>query len=125
MNKLVSKQRGMTAIGWLLVLGILAFFVMLVLRLLPGNLEYYKVKSVIESMKSEPYIASKTPQEIRNMLQRRIEVNTIDSITAKDIQIEQKSGKTTITADYEVRVNIMGDTDAVTKFKYSIEVVAH
>lgn len=125
MSKLVKGQRGMTAIGWLIVLGMLSFFVLLVLRLAPGYLEFYKVKNVIESLKDEPYIGSKTPTEIRNLLQRRIDVNAIDSIQAKDIKIEQKSGRTTITAQYEVRVPIMGNIDAVSKFDKSIEVVAH
>lgn len=125
MNNLIKGQRGMTAIGWLIVLGMLSFFVLLVLRLAPAYLEFYKVKSVIESLKDEPYIGSKTPMEIRGLLQRRIDVNAIDSIQAKDIKIEQSGGKTTITAQYEVRVPIMGNVDAVTKFDKSIEVVAH
>jgi hypothetical protein len=125
MNKLVKKQRGMTAIGWLMVLGILAFFVLLVLRLAPGYLEFYKVKSVLESLKSEPYIGNKTPMEIRSLLQRRIDVNAIDSIQAKDIKITQSGGKTTVAAHYEVRVPIMGNVDAVSTFDDSIEVVAH
>ncbi len=125
MHKLSKCQRGMTAIGWLLVLGILSFFVLLVLRLAPGYLEYYKIKNVIESLKDEPYIGSKTPSEIRSLLQRRIDVNAIDSIQAKDIKIEQKEGRTTISTQYEVRVPIMGNVDAVSKFGDSIEVVAH
>ncbi len=125
MNKLVKKQRGMTAIGWLIVLGILSFFVLLVLRLAPGYLEFYKVESVIDSLKEEPYLGNKTPMEIRSLLQRRIDVNAIDSIQAKDVKIEQHDGKTTITAQYEVRVPILGNVDAVSKFNKSIEVVAH
>jgi hypothetical protein len=125
MSKLVKKQRGMTAVGWLIVLGMLSFFVLLVLRLAPGYLEFYKVKNVLESLKDEPYLGNKTPMEIRNLLQRRIDVNAIDSIQAKDIKIEQQNGKTTIATKYEVRVPILGNVDAVSKFEKSIEVVAH
>jgi hypothetical protein len=125
MNKLVKKQRGMTAIGWLIVLGMLSFFVLLVLRLAPGYLEYYKVENVLDSLLQEPYLSNKTPMEIRSLLQRRIDVNAIDSIQAKDIKIKQEGGKTTISAQYEVRVHIMGNVDAVSKFEKSVEVVAH
>jgi hypothetical protein len=125
MSKLVKKQRGMTAVGWLIVLGMLSFFVLLVLRLAPGYLEFYKVKNVLESLQQEPYLGNKTPMEIRNLLQRRIDVNAIDSIQAKDIKIEQQNGKTTIATKYEVRVPILGNVDAVSKFEKSIEVVAH
>ena len=124
MNKLVKGQRGLTAIGWLIVLGMLSFFVLLVLRLAPGYLEFYKVKSVLESLQQEPYLGNKTPMEIHSLLQRRIDVNAIDSIQAKDINIKQEGGKTTISTQYEVRVPIMGNVDAVSKFEKSIEVVA-
>ena len=125
MNKRHKAQHGMTAVGWLIVLGILSFFVLLVLRLAPGYLEFYKVKSVIESLKDEPYIGNKSPAEIRSLLQRRIDVNAIDSVQAKDIKIEQLNGKTNIGAHYEVRVPVLGNVDAVSKFDESIEVVAH
>lgn len=125
MHKHAHGQRGMTAIGWLIVLGLLAFFVLLVLRLAPGYLESFKVASVLESLQQEPYIGSKTPLEIRKLLEKRMDVNSIDGVAAKDIVIEQQAGRTTITADYEVRVPMFGNVDAVSKFHKSVEVVSH
>ncbi len=78
MHKFAHGQRGMTAIGWLIVLGLLAFFVLLILRLAPGYLESFKVTSVLESLLQEPYIGSKTPMEIRRLLENRMNVNSID-----------------------------------------------
>ena len=43
----LHKQRGMTAIGWMLVLGLIAFFTLVTLRLLPMYMEYTKVVSVL------------------------------------------------------------------------------
>jgi len=40
----------MTFIGMALVLGLLAFFVTLVLRLLPAYLEYFNVKTSLDSL---------------------------------------------------------------------------
>jgi hypothetical protein len=125
MYKFAYRQHGMTGIGWLIVLGLIAFFVLLTLRLAPGYLEYYKVVEVIDSLPNEPNIGRKTPMEIRSLLGRRMDVNAITDITAKDIDIVQRSGRTTITADYEVRVPMLGNVDIVTKFNKSIEVVAN
>jgi len=125
MHKHAHGQRGMTGIGWLIVLGMLAFFVLLVLRLAPGYLEYFKVESVLDSLQQEPYLGSKTPMEIRKLLEKRMDINSIDGISAKDVIIEQKSGRTIITADYEVRVPMLGNVDAVSTFHKSVEVVAH
>jgi len=120
-----DRQQGMTGIGWLIVLGLIAFFVLLILRLAPGYLEYYKVESALESLQNEPNITKKTPMEIRSLLGRRFDVNAVESISAKDVKIEQRTGRTTVTADYEVRVPMIGNVDAVSKFNKSVEMVAH
>ena len=39
--RMANKQRGMTGIGWLTVLGLIAFFSLLALRMIPSYLEYY------------------------------------------------------------------------------------
>ena len=44
----------MTAIGWLIVLALVAYFVMLALRLGPVYMEYFAVSDSIESLKDEP-----------------------------------------------------------------------
>ena len=48
-----THQRGMTAIGWLIVLAMIGFFVLLALRMVPAYLDYYKVVSTLEGLESE------------------------------------------------------------------------
>ena len=64
MNNKRHDQRGMTAIGWLLVLGLIAFFTLITLRLVPLYIEYGKVASVLESLPDENRIGSMTSAEI-------------------------------------------------------------
>ena len=71
----LKTQRGMTAIGWIIVLGLIAFFVLLALRLTPGYLEYFSVASSIESLENEPGITEKSPPEIRSLIDKRFQVN--------------------------------------------------
>ena len=125
MHKVAHGQRGMTTIGWLIVLGLIAFFALLILRLAPAYMEYYTVSSALDSLQQEPFIGSKTPMEIRNLLQRRFDVNDVKSIEAKDVKVTQSGGRTTIEANYEVRVPMLGNIDAMAKFDKSVEVVAH
>ncbi len=49
----LKRQNGMTAIGWLIVLALIGFFVLLTLRMLPSYLEYYKIVSSLDSMEKE------------------------------------------------------------------------
>ena len=119
----LKKQRGMTAVGWIIVLGLIGFFVLLTLRLIPGYLEFLNVSGALESLQNEPGITQKSPPEIRTMLSKRFDVNDVHTIKAKDVKIEQKSGRLVVSVYYEVRVPVMGNVDAVSKFEKEVEVV--
>lgn len=119
----LKKQQGMTAIGWLFVLGLIAFFVLLALRLVPGYLEFSTVSTSLESLKNEPGITEKSVPEIRTMLGKRFDINAVTSITSKDVKLENKGGRLRVWVDYEVRVPVAGNIDAISKFKKEVEVV--
>ena len=121
-----SRQRGMTAIGWLIVLGLIAFFALLVLRLAPIYLNHYKIVGSLESLKQEPYIGQKPLPEIQKLLLRRFDINSVDlAPLAKDsVSIQNKQGRLTVRVQYEHRTGIVGNVDAVVRFDDSIEIVA-
>lgn len=119
----LKRQQGMTAIGWMIVLGLIAFFVLLALRLVPGYLEFSTVSASLESLENEPGITEKSVPEIRNMLGKRFDINAVSSITSKDVKVENKDGRLRVWVDYEVRVPVAGNVDAISKFKKEVEVV--
>lgn len=123
--KLVKTQRGMTLIGWVLVLGLIGYFVLMAMRLVPGYLEYMTVSKTIESLKSENGITSMPVPEIRKLIQKRFDVNDVTSITPKDVQITRKQGRLVIGTDYEVRKPMFGNIDIVTRFNKHVEVMMH
>lgn len=119
----LKSQQGMTAIGWLIVLGLIGFFVLLALRMTPAYLEYFTVKSALESLQNEPGITQKTPSEIRSMLGKRFDVNDVKNVSSKDVSIDNQGGRLNVGVDYEVRVPVLGNVDAVMKFDHSVEMV--
>lgn len=121
----LHKQRGMTAIGWMLVLGLIAFFTLVTLRLLPMYMEYTKVVSVLESLQNEPGITRKSKAEIRKLIGRRFDVNDVRELDPKLASIVQKSGVLTVTMVYERRTSLFGNIDLVAKFNKEVEVVAN
>lgn len=119
----LKSQQGMTAIGWMIVLGLIAFFVLLALRLTPGYLEFSTISASLESLKNEPGITDKTAPEIRSMLGKRFDINDVHSIKSKDVNVEKRDGKLRVWVDYEVRVPVAGNVDAISKFNKEVEVV--
>ncbi len=77
----LQQQKGVTTIGWLIILALIGFFVLLTLRMAPEYMEYYKVVSTLDTMEKESGFS--TPQEIRRMAENRFEISYVTVITNK------------------------------------------
>lgn len=119
-----QRQRGMTAIGTLLMVGCLGFVVYLAMRLVPMYLDGFTVRSALESLKQEPAAAQWGPNEIRDRLRRRFDVNNVDSVKPSDVKVVVDDGRKTVSVAYETRVHLIANLDAVARFDFSVELGA-
>lgn len=116
------RQRGMTAIGWIVVLALIGFFVMLILRLGPTYMEYFSVSNSMESLKDEPRLAGKTPSEVRKLLFRRFNINDVDNVGRDQVSIYKDGAGIKVAVEYEVRVPLMGNVDAMVSFDKEVTI---
>jgi hypothetical protein len=121
MNKNHARQQGMTFIGVVIVLGLIAFFVLAALKLVPLYLENFKIVSSLQSLKSEAGLGSKSAPEIMTLLSRRLDINEVRRLTPKDIEIKTGSGRALVRIKYEARESFIGNVDIVAKFDDSVE----
>ena len=115
-------QRGMTAIGWLLVLGLIAFFTLVTLRLVPMYLEYAKVASTLESLQSEPGITNMSKPEIVSLITKRFDVNDVRNVDPRKVILSKDRGKLNIGFKYERREHLISNIDVVGTFDKQVEV---
>lgn len=120
--KTYQSQRGMTAIGWVLVLMMIGVVTMIVLKLVPIYLDGFNATSVVEGLKTERGIGAKTPSEIQKLILRRMDVNMVDGVTKDDIYISRGKGQVTIEVEYEIRERMFGNLDVVVSFNKSVSV---
>ena len=118
-------QKGMTAIGWLLVLGLIAFFTLITLRLIPAYLEFAKVSSVLESLQDEPGITRKSKTEIIKMITKRFDVNDVYDVDPKIVKVSKDKGVLKVSINYERREHMVGNIDVIATFDKLVEVVAN
>ena len=81
------QQHGMTVIGMLLVLIVIAFAVLIAMKVVPMYIEYYTVKSTIESIRNEPTLAQMSTQDIHKAIQRRFDVGYVERVKATDLKV--------------------------------------
>ncbi len=114
------RQRGMTFIGWMVLLGMIGFLVMIGLKLMPPYMEFFKVRSTLDSVASEINNET-TTAEIRQMVGARFQVNDVRTINNRDIVINRDGGILTLTVNYEYRTPMFANVDAVVMFEKSVE----
>lgn len=123
MNK--HNQKGMTALGWLIVLALIGFFALVAIRLLPMYMESFEVAGSLESLKNEPFITQKSVAEVASLIQKRFDVNDIKSVNRKtDVKIEKSGGTLKVTVAYESRKHLLGNLDIVGVFNKQVEINA-
>jgi hypothetical protein len=89
-----GRQRGMTVIGMLLVMIVVAFVALIGMKVVPMYVQYFSIKSTIESIRKEPQVAQMTPIDIQNAIQKRFDIGYVDNISARDLKIRnERSGR--------------------------------
>jgi Domain of unknown function (DUF4845) len=125
MKRYRSGQTGLTFLSVLVILGLIAFFTLLILKIGPIYLDNYKVKTVLASLESEPNLASESTRKVRSLLMRRFDINMVEHVKKKDIAIKKRDGVLTVEIDYEVIEPIIGNIDVLVYFDDRIEVGAN
>jgi len=121
----MQKQQGMTLIGWVMVLAIIAFFATFVMRLLPMYQEYYSVLQIMEGMETELKNNKLTKKQVMTLLEKRFDTGYVFSVKKDNIEISRGKNNvhvSKIVIDYEVRKPFMAQIDLIGHFKTEIDV---
>lgn len=117
-----KKQQGLTFISWMVILIVVGFMVMIALKITPVYLEHYAIKASLESLKNEPFISRKPSSDIRKLLNRRLDMNSI-KLSKDKVLIERRGGVTTITVKYDVIKPLISNISLIIAFDDSIELI--
>jgi hypothetical protein len=121
-----SRERGLTFISFLLLMGLIGFFTLLIVKIGPVYLDHYKVVASLAALKSDKDLVTRTKGEIIRALEKHWEIDMIDSFLSKDnVVITNDGNQLKVQVTYDVAKPILGNVDAVMHFDDSIEVSSH
>jgi hypothetical protein len=115
-----KNQRGMTAIGWLLVLVLVLVFAIIFIKLVPVYIDGYKTYSSLASLEEDDTARGKSPLEIRKMLMKRLDINMVTDVGPDDISFTRDRNGTKVEVDYEARRQLFGNMYVVVVFNKSV-----
>ncbi len=122
MNVSPKRQQGLTFISLVFVLGLIAFFVLLGLKIGPIYLDHSKVVSALEEIKKSSDIEEQSEAEIRDSLRKRFNMNYVNDVTQDEIKITKYQDYLRVGIEYEVVKEIAGNLSVLVEFDDAIEV---
>jgi len=98
---MLKRQQGMTMIGVLFVLALLGVIGYAGMRITPLYLNYLKVSRSMEATASEFKGDSVDQAALRRTLEKHWQIEDIDSVSAKDVEINKGDGGTSLHVAYD------------------------
>jgi hypothetical protein len=117
---MVSKQRGITLIGFILVMIVVAMFAIIAMNLVPVYSESFSVKKAMAGLADEPGIDKMDVVQVQKMLQKRFDIDYVESVKAKEAKLERTSSGLQLILNYEVRKPLVYNLDFVAKFDNAV-----
>jgi hypothetical protein len=115
--KLARSQKGMSILGWLMVLAFVAVFASAVFKMLPHYLDYMSLEKIITSVETDQSLEIRSVGEFYSHVVKGMQVNTIGDMDIKkalDVKIENNEFRAHL--KYEKREPLIENIDLVVRF---------
>ncbi|MGV8898146.1 MAG: DUF4845 domain-containing protein [Burkholderiaceae bacterium] len=106
------RQQGLTLVGLIFVLAIVAVIAILAMKIVPTAIEYNAIRKAIASANE----SGKTGAEIRAAFDRQADVGYIDAIAGKDLEITQVDGEATVSFAYQKKIPLFGPASLLLEY---------
>jgi hypothetical protein len=119
-----KKQRGMTMISWVIILGLVGIQLIAAMRIIPVYLDYSSVKQIMEEVKVDSSSHGAAPPLLMSMIGKRLDVNGMyelqqnkDAFTFQKIKDGMK-----VSLHYEVRRPVYGNLEFIATFDHEVDI---
>ncbi len=111
------RQRGLSALGTLVVIILAVSGVTLVLKLAPYYIDYFTIRSVLEDLPANQ-VRSMSRASLDELLQKRFSINNLRGFKIRDIiKLDRSREGTALELNYEQREHLFFNVDVVLTFQ--------
>jgi Domain of unknown function (DUF4845) len=116
-----KHQRGITLIGWIILLVPVAIVFYAGIRLAPVYLNYMKVVHTLEQVSSEVRSDGATADGIRNSIGKHFDIESVDYPDPKDLKVTRNDGVWQIQVDYEDQAPLFANLFILVTFNKTVK----
>jgi hypothetical protein len=113
-----AGQRGLTIIGFLLVAGVVAIFVVVGARTVPAYIEWYSIQKAVEKSLRE----AKDPSvvtDVRKAFDKFIATDYIESVQANELDLTRQGNEITATVAWTRKLPLVANVSLYLEFEAS------
>lgn len=113
-----SNQQGMSLIGLIIAAFVIFFLALLVMKIVPLYLTDQKISSIFKQLQG----TSSTAYDIRDTIDKQLDINEIEQYTAKDFSITPAGNGFRVQFNYDAKAHIAGNLYVVAEFRHQVHV---
>lgn len=115
-------QRGMTISKLLLVCVVVGFVALIVMKLAPEYIEFWKIRNNVQAVAQEANgNPNATVADVRRAFERRSEIDHIKGVTSADLEISKDGGRIVVSIAYQRTVPMVKNISVLIDFEASSE----
>ena len=114
----VKNQKGVSLSGLLVWGFILAMVALVVIKVAPATIEYYKIQKAIKSVAAAA-TASSTVPELRKAYSKYVEIEHISDVRPEDLDIAKEGNQVVISFAYEKKIGLVGPVSLLIDYQAS------
>lgn len=111
----MRKQVGITLMGALMGMIVLAFVGLFAAKLLPAYLEYFSVKKILATMEQAGDTKGSV-RDIRLAFDRRNTIEGVKEVKSDDLEVTKEGGEAVVTASWSVKIPMIYNFSACLDF---------
>lgn len=112
------SQKGMSFFGWLAVIALIVFGLVIAMKLIPIYLDHFAIRDMITKVNEDPTIEITSIRDFYSYIDKGMQINSIRDINAREAIEVTASGQNAYTVQiaYEVRTGALQNVDLLVHF---------
>ncbi len=112
----IKQQQGFTLITLIILFMVIGFFGLLILKIGPIYMNHSKILNSFAALEQTDNIENETTHRIRNIIDGRFNINYVEHLKVRDIQILNRPNYLKLVVEYEVVEPIFGNLSVLIEF---------
>lgn len=119
MRTTASRQRGISMIGLFWIAVAIIFVAILGMKVVPAYVHNAQIAEIFKEIAADAAMQDASAHDIKMSYDKRASINSIEDISADDIDINKVDGRLIVSASYSVKIPLVANITLLLEFNPS------